>query len=157
MDPIEPLAGGISRRKFDKKRVKEKQKTDIQSFSQLLGHASEVEASSDELQSSEDLETLLDGVHEAGDALSKTVTMPNILSYRKAVQNFLRLAMSRILGLERKVSGSNTLKKKQFTLIKIINKKLENLVADVLKGQWERLAILERVDEINGLLVDIIS
>ena len=156
MDPIEPLAGGISRRKLEKK-IRGKQKSRIQSFSQLLGHAKDAEETEGSVESSGDFESLLDEVHETGDALSGATNMANILSYRKAVQKFLRHTMRRILAVEQKMSGSNILKQKQFTLIKTINRKLESLVADLLEGQKERLAILERVDEINGLIVDLVS
>ena len=49
------------------------------------------------------------------------------------------------------------MKKKRFTLVKVIDEKLESLVAEILRGQSEQLKILERIEEINGLIVDIIS
>jgi len=41
-------------------------------------------------------------------------------------------------------------------LIQVVDHKLEQLAAGILAGQRSRLEILARVEEINGLLVDLI-
>ena len=56
----------------------------------------------------------------------------------------------------RRTSGANIAKRKRFTLVKVIDEKLEAL-ASVLAAQKEQLAILAQIDEINGLLVDLVS
>ena len=40
-------------------------------------------------------------------------------------------------------------------MIRVIDGKLESLAAHVLKGQAEQLDVLRRINEINGLLVDL--
>ena len=47
--------------------------------------------------------------------------------------------------------------KKRYVLIKVIDRKLEQLALDVLKHQSDQLKILERVEEINGLIVDLVT
>ena len=62
-----------------------------------------------------------------------------------------------LMALEEKTSGHSILRRKRFTTIKIIDKKLESLVAEVLRGQTVQIRILERVNEIYGLIIDIVS
>jgi uncharacterized protein YaaR (DUF327 family) len=48
-------------------------------------------------------------------------------------------------------------KRKRFTQIRVIDQRLEQLVTAVLQNQGKQLNILERVNEIRGLLVNLIT
>ena len=77
--------------------------------------------------------------------------------YRDAVKRFLKYALDRMIEVKEQISGVNVLKRKRFTVIKVIDQKLESLVWAVLQGQEAQMDILDRVDEINGLVVDVVS
>ena len=62
-----------------------------------------------------------------------------------------------MVALEEKISGVNILRRKKFTLVKVIDKKLESLAAEVLKNQRDQIGILSAIEEINGLLVNLIT
>ena len=98
---------------------------------------------------------LLDGVTEAGDRLKRSQTTEEIRAYRLAVKSFLRFIVDHVLDVEDHISGVNVLKRKKFTLVKVIDQKLENLANAVLRGQSDQLDVLRRLEEINGLLVDL--
>ncbi len=101
------------------------------------------------------LSQILDDVHEAGEELKEDPTLANIREYRGAVQAFMNYVVARMLAVEEKVSGLAVLKRKKFTLIRVIDSKLENLATEVLSTQAVQISILDKVDEINGLLVDL--
>ena len=42
-------------------------------------------------------------------------------------------------------------------VINIVNKKLDRLAADIVQGQLPQLQLAEKVDSINGLLVNLIT
>lgn len=105
----------------------------------------------------ESLSHLLDEVYAKGEQLKSLPTLENIKEYRWSVKKLLKDITEKMLKLEEKVSGVNILKRKRFTLIKVIDTKLESLAAEVLRSQKEQLKILSKVDEINGLLVDLLS
>ncbi len=159
MDKIDPLGESFSFRKSDKKRVKKKNLRSP-SFVSFFESASSEEAG-DEYPShtyhGESLEELLDEVHEMGDKLKGSATMAHIKEYRDTVKAFLSFVVDHMFEVEKKISGVNVLKKKRLTLVKKIDRELETLVKDILRGQAEQLEILAKVDEINGLLVNIIS
>ena len=70
---------------------------------------------------------------------------------------FIEYAVAHSIAVEETTSGTNILKRKRFTLVKVIDEKLEALAASVLAAQKEQIAILAQIDEINGLLVNLVS
>lgn len=103
----------------------------------------------------DDLEQLLDDVCRLGEVLKENPTFNNIRQYKQSIQQFLKLVMGQVVGVEEHISGVNILKRKRFTLVNVVNQKLESLVVQILNNQSKQLEILSKIDEINGLLVDL--
>ena len=159
MDKIESLGESFSFRKSEKKRIK-KHKLNPPKFVSFFESASSEELANEySLNTNHDecLEELLDQIHERGDKLKDSATMVNIKQYRDAVKAFLSFVVDHMFEVEKKISGVSVFKKKRLTLIHNVDSKLESLVTDILRGQAKQLDILSRVDEINGLLVNILS
>jgi uncharacterized protein YaaR (DUF327 family) len=158
MERITSFGGSVFRRKNRDKKVG-KQKKVTSRFSSILDSLETgKEESIDFLSISEDhpLESILDDIHELGEELKEKPSLKTISDYKKAVRGFMQYVVKQSMGVEEKVSGVNILKRKRFTLIKIIDEKLERLAAQILENQKDQLDILQRVDEINGLLVDLV-
>lgn len=113
------------------------------------------------LPESEILSTLLDSVSESGDALKERPVPDNIVRYKEAVRNFMKFVVSRAFSVETsggiKVRKGLEFRQKQYTQIHVIDEKLEKLAGGILSNQKDKLAILAAVEEINGLLVDMLS
>jgi uncharacterized protein YaaR (DUF327 family) len=107
--------------------------------------------------SQEGLEALLDEVHETGDALKEKASVDLVQSYKKAVRDFVHYVVERSFAVEQKTSGRNILKRNAYFRISVIDESLEKLAAEILRNQRDNLEILRRVDEINGMLVDLLS
>lgn len=104
-----------------------------------------------------DLEVLLDNVNEIGERLKESVSLGVVQDYKRAVRDFLAYIVKNTLAVERHESGPSVLKRKRFTLIRVIDQKLERLAAGILLDQRTQLDILRRIDEISGLLIDLLS
>ena len=145
----------------DRKKTGKKEKAQTRSFSDLVGDAAEPgETAAEDLPGSggqRDAEALLDAVFSSGDQLKKAPTLEAIKEYRHRVKEFLRYAVDRGIAVEETTSGVNILKRKRFTLLKVIDEKLQALASSVLAAQKDQLAILAQIDEINGLLVNLVS
>jgi uncharacterized protein len=145
----------------DKKKTGKKEKTQRRSFSHLVESAGESgESGVEDFEGSDSrrgVVEMLDAVFSAGDSLKKSPTLESIREYRHRVKAFIAYAVAHSIALEETISGANILKRKRFTLVKVIDDKLEALAASVLAAQKEQLAILAQIDEINGLLVNLIS
>jgi uncharacterized protein YaaR (DUF327 family) len=161
MDRIEsldsPQFSGRSRRK----KAKASKLPRVSPFSSLVEEAGEQEGYLFDLENRPEgrrtLEAILDEVHERGERLVQSPTLEHIKEYRQAVRGFLDFVVRNLLALEEKTSGSNVQKRKRFTQIRVIDQRLEQLVTAVLQNQGKQLNILERVNEIRGLLVNLIT
>ncbi|MBN2551566.1 MAG: DUF327 family protein [Spirochaetales bacterium] len=161
MDRIESLDGsylsGRSRRKKDKstKTIKGR------SFQSLVEQTTEDGAALFDVdvqnEHGENLEQLLDDVHQTGEMLIESQSLESVKRYRRAVRAFLDYVVANMLSVEEQTSGGNILRRKRFTQVKIIDSKLERLVGSVLQNQGRQLDLLEKINEIQGLLVDLVT
>ncbi|MDR2393949.1 MAG: DUF327 family protein [Treponema sp.] len=107
--------------------------------------------------SEQGLNELLDAVHTTGDTLKNRPFPEEILQYKTAVRNFLHYVVKHGYTMEKQVSGTNLLKRKNFAIVQVVDRKLEQLAAGILAGQIVQLEILKRLEEITGLLVDVMQ
>lgn len=147
----------------DKAKTGKSQKT---AFSSILGKVSEESSTAAEvlgsgplpdLDGSETVESLLDDVHEKGEALRKDSVFGPLNGYKKAVRRFLRYVIENSFEVEETLGIRNprNMQQKKYVIIRIVDERLENLAAHVLKNQGDQLDILRRIDEIHGMLVDL--
>jgi uncharacterized protein YaaR (DUF327 family) len=145
-------------------------------FSRLLDETGAREAEGAEALASyppseEALQELMDGVHSAGDSLKKRPLAEEIRQYKKAVRNFLRYVVENGYSLDTHAGVPNYLKPgfkgqrgspearegKLHYSIQVVDQKLEQLASGILSGQLGQLELLARLDEITGLLVDLMQ
>jgi uncharacterized protein YaaR (DUF327 family) len=103
------------------------------------------------------LSDLLDEVTSLGDELKENPTMDNIKTYRRAVKNFIARVSAEAYQIQEKTTGMGFKKRKKYALIVVVDEKLEQLAIGILQTQKDQLEILRRVDEIRGLLVDLMQ
>ena len=161
MERIESLDGSYLSGRSRRKRSKSTKKLKAKSFDSVVEESAQDQSPyfdlDDNSEHRENLEELLDEVHETGEILVESQSLEIIKRYRRAVRSFLDYVVSNMLAVEEQTSGSNILRRKLFTQVKIIDGRLERLVAEVLQNQGKQLDLLEKIDEIRGLLVDLIT
>jgi uncharacterized protein YaaR (DUF327 family) len=114
---------------------------------------------------------LMDEVRSAGDILKSRPLPEEIMRYKQAVRNFLNYIVQNTYKLEHD-DGILNKHKPQFkgrrntpdaenwtgyTKIQVIDKKLEDLAAMLLSGQKKQMELVSRLEEIRGLLVDLLQ
>ena len=160
MDRIYSLDGSYSFNLSGRKKTRKKQSVKKRTFTSLLRGIERKGLFSEGTEEHGDtLEEYLDEVYSAGDSLKDAQTLENIKQYKGAVRAFLSFVVDKIVQVEKKVSKKNILTGKQyvFTRVKIVDRKLEQLVSDVLISQTSQLQILQKIDEINGLLINLLT
>ncbi len=161
MERIESLDGSYLSGRSRRKKSKSAKKLKAQSFESVVEEAAQELSPYFDLDDHsghrENLEELLDEVHETGEMLVESQSLENIKRYRGAVRSFLDYVISNMLAVEEQTSGNNILRRKRFIQVKIIDGRLERLVAELLQNQGKQLDLLEKVNEIRGLLVDLIT
>jgi len=121
--------------------------------------------------SEETVNVLMDEVRNAGDILQSRPFPEEIMRYKQAVRNFMHYVVKNSYALEHEAGIPKFLKpgfsgqrgtpaamsQKQYTKIQVIDKKLEDLAAMLLSSQKPGLEIAARLEEISGLLVDLLQ
>ena len=113
--------------------------------------------SREESSHSRDLQDMLEEVDRLGKDLVDDPGLDNVKRYRQSVGKLLKTILGDALAVQETSSGRNILRRKKFSTITVINDKLEKLAATVIESQREQLELLRRVEEINGLLVDLLQ
>ena len=102
------------------------------------------------------LRSLVDAVYTAGDALKKNPYTEDFLTYKTALSHFIRFVVQNSYDIE--LHERRKGKKKQIVMnVQVINKKLDDLAADILYNQADQLKILAKIDESNGIVVNLLS
>ncbi|PKM57692.1 MAG: DUF327 domain-containing protein [Firmicutes bacterium HGW-Firmicutes-3] len=105
-----------------------------------------------ELQSK--LESMIKDITAQGDRLSKHMDIKDMKKYREMVKDF----MNEIVTHSHKFSRENFLDKRGrhrvYGIVKLVDKNLDDLAQELLKDEKNHLNILGRIDDIKGLLLD---
>ncbi|MCL2186069.1 MAG: DUF327 family protein [Treponema sp.] len=140
-------------------------------FDDLLGKTADDLGPLKNLPASEDaVNTLMDSVRSTGDNLLNHPLPQEILAYKQAVRNFLNYVVQNSYDTERgygiqnkfkpSFKGKRSTPEAEVTLpyvkIKVIDKKLEDLAAMLLAKQVKQMELVSRLEEIKGLLIDLL-
>jgi uncharacterized protein YaaR (DUF327 family) len=161
MDKVDSLDAAFFSKRSEEKKTRKKAPVGRRQFADAVRKAGAGEAVAGDFDRSgrrrRSLEELLDEVHSSGGELLETQSLEAIKRYRAAVRSFLDLVLARMLATEQRSSGAGVTRRKRFTQIRVVDQKLERLVSDLLADQHRQLDILGRVNEIGGLLVDLLG
>jgi len=101
------------------------------------------------------IKDMMDGIFAQGDKLSKRIDLRNFQIYKKMIAEFL----NEVVYNTRKFSKQSILDRrgrhKVYAMIKKINEELDLLAKDILNDEKDNLNILKRLDDIRGLILDI--
>lgn len=113
--------------------------------------ASQVEEA--ELQ--EKLNGLMNDITAQGEKLSEHMDIRDMKKYRELVKDF----MNEVVNRSHKFSRENFLDRRGrhrvYGIVKLVDKNLDDLASELVKDEKDHLAILSKVGEIRGLLLDI--
>jgi uncharacterized protein len=121
--------------------------------------------------SEETVNALMDDVRNTGDILRNRPFPEEIMRYKQAVRNFMNYIVKNVFALEHEEGLPNFLKPgfsgrrgtpeamkgKLYTKIQVIDKKLEDLAAMLLASQSQQMDLVSHLEEIRGLLVDLLQ
>ena len=103
------------------------------------------------------LQVMMEEITMQGKKLGKHMDVRDMKHYRRLIQEF----MNEIVNRSHKFSRENFLDRRGrhrvYGMIKRVNVVLDELAGELIKEEKDTLAILSKVDEIRGLLLDIIT
>ncbi len=103
----------------------------------------------------ERLAGLYDEIKATGAKLSERLSLTDLKEYRSKVSEF----MNEVVTNSHEFSRENFLDKRGrhrvYGIVKHVDKNLDELAAELMKTEKDKMGILAKVDEINGLLIDV--
>lgn len=104
----------------------------------------------------ERLNGLIDDITVQGKKLADHMDISDMKKYRGLIQDFI----GEVVSNSHKFSRENFLDRRGrhrvYGIVKLVNKGLDDLAQELLKKEKDHIAILDKTDEIRGLLLDII-
>ncbi|GHT66918.1 hypothetical protein FACS1894110_11430 [Spirochaetia bacterium] len=150
-----------SKKAQDKSTVQKGQKSRFSSILETTREeaAAELGAPQELPVSEEAVNHLLDDVRSAGDELRNRPFPEEIIRYKRAVRDFLHYVVENDYTVEKYSRYSKPLKPKlrDFVQVQVVDKKLEDMAAMLMTSQMNQLELLARLEEITGLLVDLLQ
>jgi len=94
-------------------------------------------------------------IDEQGNKLSDRVDVKELEKYRKLIREFLDEIVSNGYTFSKENAYASRGRHRYIATVKIIDEKLDELGKEVMKEQADKIEILHRIDDIRGLLLDL--
>lgn len=100
---------------------------------------------------------LMNEISEQGKKLSKHSDIRDMKKYRALIKNFLNEVVYRSHGFSRENFLDRKGRHRVYGIIRLIDKNLDELAEALLADEKDNIEILNKIGEIRGLLLDIIT
>lgn len=107
----------------------------------------------DQLQ--EKLSALMKDIEEQGAKIAKHMDIKDMKKYRSTVKEFMNEIVSRSHEFSRENFLDRRGRHRVYGIIRQVDKNLDELANELLKEEKDNLAILGKIDDIRGMLIDI--
>lgn len=100
---------------------------------------------------------LMEEITGQGKRLKKHMDVRDMRKYRSLIKNF----MNEVVNRSHKFSRENYLDRRGrhrvYGIVKLVDENLDELAKELMKDEQDTIAILHKIDEIRGLLLDIFT
>lgn len=101
------------------------------------------------------LQTLMEEITMQGDKLSKRRDVKDMKHYRGLVKEFLNEVVTHSHAFSRENFLDRRGRHRVYGIIRLVDENLDQLAQELMKDEKDNLAILNKIGEIRGLLLDI--
>ncbi|MCR5516567.1 MAG: YaaR family protein [Lachnospira sp.] len=109
----------------------------------------------EEKELQEKLGSMMQEITDQGEKISKHMDIKDMKRYRELVKDF----MNEVVNRSHKFSRENFLDRRGrhrvYGIVKLVDKNLDDLAGELVKEEKDHLAIVSKIDDIRGLLLDI--
>lgn len=103
------------------------------------------------------LNTLMEEITMQGDKLAKKRDIRDMKKYRALVKDFMNEIVSRSHSFSRENFLDRKGRHRVYGIIRLVDENLDELAKELMKDEQDHLAILSKIGEIRGLLLDILT
>ena len=103
------------------------------------------------------LGTLMEEITMQGDKLAKKRDIRDMKKYRGLIKDFMNEIISRSHSFSRENFLDRKGRHRVYGIIRLVDENLDELAKELMKDEQDHLAILSKIGEIRGLLLDILT
>lgn len=105
----------------------------------------------------ERLNTMMQEITMQGNKIAKRMDVRDMKRYRSMIKNFMNEVVSRSHSFSRENFLDRRGRHRVYGIIRLIDETLDELAQELVKDEKDHIAILGKVGEIRGLLLDIFT
>jgi len=102
-------------------------------------------------KSKEEIESYIKEIKSIGEKVVANQNYSDVVNYKKAIKSYLKSVVDYMYSLNQ---DSSFWDGNYFKTVKIVDEKLESITKELLYDQKDNIDLATKIDEINGLLVD---
>lgn len=103
----------------------------------------------------EKLNSMMEEITVQGDKISKHMDIKDMKKYRELVKGFLNEVVSRSHEFSRENFLDRRGRHRVYGIVRLVDKNLDDLAGELVKDEKDHIAIISKIDDIRGLLLDI--
>lgn len=104
-----------------------------------------------------ELNSIYEKIEELSGKLSDKLFIDDLISYKKFVKEFLDISVNNSHIFFKENSLDRRGRHRVYSLVKKVDEELDELTKDFINMEEKRINILNRLDSINGMLLDILT
>lgn len=101
------------------------------------------------------LQSMMEDINEQGDKIAKHMDIKDMRRYRELVKGFLNEVVSRSHEFSRENFLDRRGRHRVYGIVKLVDKNLDELASELVKEEKDNIAIVSKIDDIRGLLLDV--
>ncbi|NLY17368.1 MAG: YaaR family protein [Clostridiaceae bacterium] len=102
------------------------------------------------------LQNMASEIIKQGERLSEKVDISELKAYKRMISEFLEEAIRSFARFSRESFMDRRGRHRLYSIVKKVNSELEELTKEVLKKEKDHLKIVGKIEDIRGLILDII-
>lgn len=103
------------------------------------------------------LTAMMEEITQQGNKLSKRMDVRDMKKYRGLIKSFLNEVVTRSHEFSRENFLDRRGRHRVYGIIKLVDENLDELAKELVKDEKDHIAILSKIGEIRGLLLDIFT
>lgn len=101
------------------------------------------------------LNSMLEQIDEQGKKIEKHMDIRDMRKYRELVKGFLNEVVNRSHEFSRENFLDRRGRHRVYGIVKLVDKNLDDLAQELVKEEKDHIAVLGKIGEIRGLLLDV--
>lgn len=103
----------------------------------------------------EKLSDMMQEITDQGEKISKHMDIRDMRKYREMVKGFLNEVVNRSHKFSRENFLDRRGRHRVYGIVKLVDKNLDDLASELVKDEKDHIAIVGKIDDIRGLLLDV--